>query len=138
MDLYPTLVELAGFEKPDHLDGQSLLAQINNPDTKTSPVISSYKFTWTEHPVIGHAVRSERYRYIYYPEIGLEELYDHTIDPNEWDNVAYRVGNKKIVSVHRNILQGMLPELQWKDGDPKGYEVDTDGSIRKIDFTSFQ
>ena len=71
MDLYPTLVELAGFEKPGHLDGTSLLPQINNPGAKTSPVITSYKFTWRDEPVTGHAVRSERYRYIYYPDIGL-------------------------------------------------------------------
>jgi hypothetical protein len=30
-----------------------------------------------------------RPRYIYYPEINLEELYDHENDPKEWDNIAY-------------------------------------------------
>ena len=72
MDLYPTLVELAGFELPDHLDGNSLVPQIKNPELETGPVISSYMFTWTQEPIIGHAVRSLRYRYIYYPELNLE------------------------------------------------------------------
>ncbi len=26
----------------------------------------------------------------YYPNINLEELYDHDNDPNEWDNVTYK------------------------------------------------
>ena len=136
MDLYPTLVDLAGFEKPDHLDGQSLRPQIANPKTKTHPVISSYKFTWTEQPVTGHAVRSERYRYIYYPDINLEELYDHNSDPNEWDNVAYKLGHKNTIANHRKTLQKMLPDLKWTDGTPIGYEVDDEGNVHKTDFSS--
>ena len=89
MDLYPTLVDLTGFDKPPHLDGNSLLPQINDATTETSPVISGYRFEWSEQPIIGHAARSKQYRYIYYPEINLEELYDHENDPNEWDNIAY-------------------------------------------------
>jgi arylsulfatase A-like enzyme len=34
-----------------------------------------------------HAVRSENYRYIRYSD-GSEELYDHSLDPNEWTNQA--------------------------------------------------
>ena len=59
MDIYPTLVELTGFEKPSHLDGQSLVPQIKNPNASKTPVISSYQFTWTDKPFAGHAVRSK-------------------------------------------------------------------------------
>lgn len=136
MDLYPTLVDLAGFDKPSHLDGQSLLPQINNPATETNPVITSYKFSWSKDPIIGHAVRSMRYRYIYYPEINLEELYDHSTDPNEWNNTAYKKENKEIIVDHRNVLLQMLPELLWKDGNPDGYAIDADGNVRNMDFVS--
>jgi arylsulfatase A-like enzyme len=137
MDLYPTLVDLTGFEKPSHLDGNSLLPQIKNPKTETSPVISSYKFTYPEQRIIGHAVRSMRYRYIYYPEINLEELYDHENDPNEWDNIAYKEGNKKIIEEHRNVLLDMLPQLTWREGPPDGYSIDTDGNVRSDNFESY-
>ncbi|MBT7465741.1 MAG: sulfatase [Bacteroidetes bacterium] len=137
MDLYPTLVELAGFEKPTHLDGNSLLPQINNPNTKTSPVISSYKFDWAKEPIVGHAVRSARYRYIYYPDINLEELYDHENDPNEWDNIAYRKGNKEIIDEHRKVLLEMLPQITWTEGDPDGYSIDDDGIVCKDGFVSY-
>jgi choline-sulfatase len=134
MDLYPTLVELAGFDKPSHLDGQSLLPQIINPKTETSPVIMSYKFAWAKRSVIGHAVRSLRYRYIYYPEINFEELYDHETDPNEWDNSAYKKQNIKIIAEHRKVLLQMLPEMSWKEGTPNGYSIDADGNVRKDNF----
>ena len=31
MDIYPTLVDLIEFEKPDHLDGKSLVPQLKKP-----------------------------------------------------------------------------------------------------------
>ena len=131
MDLYPTLVELAGFEQPPHLDGRSLIPQMANPNTPTEPVISSYKFSWAEDPIIGHAVRSKQYRYIYYPKIRLEELYDHERDPNEWNNIAYRKENEAIIEDHRKVLLQMLPNLSWEDGEPLGYSVDSNGRVRK-------
>lgn len=133
MDLYPTLAELAGFEGPDHLDGRSLAPQIEDPDAPTEPIISSYKFSWAEDKLTGHAVRSRRYRYIYYPEINLEELYDHDSDPNEWENIAYRPENDEAVQAHRDALQKMLPELSWKEAGPAGYSVDAGGNVRKVD-----
>lgn len=135
MDIYPTLVELSGFEKPKHLDGNSLVAQIKDPATPTAPVISSYQFTWTDKPFAGHAVRSKNYRYIYYPDIGLEELYDHQTDPNEWSNIAYKKENKKIVKSHRKVLLEMLPELTWKSGTPEGYQIDSSGNVLFLNFT---
>ncbi|MBN1338656.1 MAG: sulfatase [Bacteroidales bacterium] len=118
MDLYPTLVDLAGFDKPARLDGNSLLPQFKDPNTPTSPVISSYYFSWRKEPVTGHAVRSARYRYIYYPEINFEELYDHTEDPNEWENIAYKPGSKKIIDDHRKVLLEMLPQMTWSEHNP--------------------
>lgn len=133
MDLYPTLVDLAGLEKPAHLDGNSLVPQLKDPSITSDPVISSYKFKSIE----GHAVRSMRYRYIYYPEINLEELYDHENDPNEWDNIAYKEGNKTIIEEHRKVLLDMLPDLTWKEGTPEGYSIDKEGNVKKDDFESF-
>jgi hypothetical protein len=119
------------------LDGNSLLPQIQDPNTETSPVVTSYKYTWTQQPIIGHTVRSQRYRYIYYPDINLEELYDHQNDPNEWDNIAYKKDNKRIIEEHRKVLLSMLPNLSWKPGNPVGYSIDVDGSVRKDDFVSY-
>jgi hypothetical protein len=78
-----------------------------------------------------------RYRYIYYPEINLEELYDHENDPNEWDNIAYKEGNAQIIEEHRKVLLDMLPQMVWKDGIPDGYSIDPEGNVKRNDFESF-
>jgi len=134
MDLYPTLVELAGFDAPEHLDGHSLVPQIANPELATDPVVTSYMFTWTREPTVGHAVRSLNHRYIYYPEINLEELYDHRTDPKEWTNVAYRAESQETKQELRQTLLAMMPTLTWSDGSPDGYDVDESGLIRKVDY----
>ena len=134
MDLYPTLVALTGHQPPNHLDGRSLLPQIKDPELETDPVVSSYMFTWTKDPVIGHAVRSLHYRYIYYPEINLEELYDHQTDPNEWDNIAYRKENRKIKLALRDELLKILPDLAWNKEPPPGYTIDRSGKISKDNY----
>ena len=137
MDLYPTLVDLTGFEKPAHLDGRSLVPQLKDPDTETIPVISSYRFTYPEQRIIGHAVRSLHYRYIYYPEINFEELYNHQNDPNEWDNIAYKEENKGIIEEHRKVLLELLPQMTWRKGPPDGYTVDEQGNVRSDNFESY-
>ncbi len=80
IDVYPSLVDLAGFEIPDWLDGSSIKPQLLEPTTPRPPAISSYGEANT-------AIRTERWRYIRY-EDGSEELYDHGVDPNEWTNLA--------------------------------------------------
>jgi arylsulfatase A-like enzyme len=81
MDLYPTVVELAGVAPNPAVDARSLVPLLANP---TAP--------W-DFPVLttlspgNHAVRSERWRYIRYDDGG-EELYDHDADPHEWTNLA--------------------------------------------------
>ncbi len=135
MDMYPTLAEACGFSLPAHLDGKSLIDCIKNGKER-GPVVSSYRFSWTTEPTEGHAVRSARYRYIYYPTIGLEELYDHETDPNEWKNIAYRQENQQIVEAHRETLLKLLPDLSWTDALPLGYSIDEDGNVTKDNFQS--
>ncbi len=81
LDLYPTLVELAGLPPKDGLDGHSLVPQLQAASTpRTFPAI-------TTHGPNNHAIRTERWRYIRYAD-GSEELYDMYSDANEWTNLA--------------------------------------------------
>ena len=83
LDLYPTLVELAGIPATARLDGHSLLPLLRDPSAAWDrPAVMTYLRG-------NHAVRSERYRYIKYAN-GDEELYDHADDPHEWTNLAPR------------------------------------------------
>ncbi len=82
LDIYPTLTELCGLNKPPQkLDGRSLVTLLKNPAAAWPyPSVSIYRR--------GNAsVRTPEYRYIRYAD-GEEELYDEEKDPNEWKNLA--------------------------------------------------
>jgi arylsulfatase A-like enzyme len=98
LDLYPTLVELAGLPEKKDLEGESLVPLIKYPnyDRKT-PAIT----LWEE----SLAVRTEDWRYIRYFD-GSEELYDHKNDPRELVNLA----NKPEYSGVKKELAEWLPE----------------------------
>ena len=59
------------------------------------------------------------------------ELYDLNEDPKEWNNVAYQSQNRSVIESHREVLKEMLPDISWKEGPPEGYQVYTDGTIRR-------
>lgn len=81
LDMYPTLVDLAGLPSKDNIEGISLVPQLEDATTpRERPAVT------TANPG-NHAVRTERWRYIRYAN-GSEELYDHYRDPHEWSNLA--------------------------------------------------
>ncbi|HIF00609.1 MAG TPA: hypothetical protein EYQ63_27300 [Fuerstia sp.] len=100
IDVFPSLVDLAGLASPSFLDGKSVKPQLQNPSLKRSPVISSYGEGNT-------TIRTERWRYIRY-EDGSEELYDHKVDPDEWTNQA---GNPQH-AILKQKLAAFIPTQQ--------------------------
>jgi arylsulfatase A-like enzyme len=100
LDVYPTLVELCGYETFDQLEGQSLVNLLHDPAaTRKRPAIT----TWGKN---NHAVRTERWRYIHYKN-GDQELYDHNNDPDEYHNLA---GDKKYAPLMKELAQ-WLPKI---------------------------
>jgi hypothetical protein len=82
LDLFPTLIDLAGIKVPEQsLDGRSLRPLLENPQVEWKrPALTTLGQG-------NYAVRSPRWRYIRWSN-GSEELYDHENDPHEWHNVA--------------------------------------------------
>jgi len=80
IDLYPTVLEMAGLPENLENSGRSLMPLIKGLPLERGPVTSVYGKD-------NFAVIGERYRYIRY-ETGEEELYDLLDDPNEWKNLA--------------------------------------------------
>ena len=84
MDLYPTLCNVTQGEKPSHLQGNSLVSSLQNPD-------KIYKTTALARWQKGETLIEDNY---FYTEWTLNSnriqrmLYDHSIDPDETVNLA--------------------------------------------------
>lgn len=99
LDVYPTLVDLAGLPEKSRLEGISLLPQIKDPQTpRERPAI-------TTHNPGNHSVRSLRWRYIRYAN-GAEELYDHENDPEEHHNLAGMEEYAEVMAAHARWIKG--------------------------------
>ncbi|MDA0349700.1 MAG: sulfatase [Verrucomicrobia bacterium] len=97
IDIYPTLLELAGLPPKADNDGLSLVPLLKHPEGKwVRPALMN------EGPG-NHAVRSERWRFIHY-NTGEEELYDHLNDPWEHTNLASNPSYAGILAEHRKWL----------------------------------
>jgi iduronate 2-sulfatase len=108
LDIYPTLAELCGIEKPSHLEGKSLLPLLNDPDF--SPASKSYAYTLWPHnrtnydkTIMGYSVKDERFNYVEWVKLSTgevleKELYDHQLDPNETKNVIADANYKDIIA----------------------------------------
>ncbi|PXA04399.1 sulfatase [Coraliomargarita sinensis] len=101
LDLYPTLVEMAGLPANDKTEGRSLVPLLESPSIRWPyPAITG----WKEN---SFAIQGERYRYLRYGD-GSEELYDHSSDLDEQHNLAgnpdYKAVKKLMALTLRTIL----------------------------------
>ena len=103
LDIYPTLIDLAGLPEQQGLEGHSLVPQLEDASAPREwPAI-------TTHNAGNHGVRSERWRYIVYAD-GSEELYDMEQDPNEHDNLAGDPEYADVIEEHKRFVPtGDLP-----------------------------
>ncbi|SKB31855.1 sulfatase [Daejeonella lutea] len=136
IDLYPTLAELIGEKAPAYVDGESLVPMLKGQNFNHRGVVTGYELKEGPEATGGDAytIRTDKYRYIYYPFINLEELYDHQTDDNEWENIAYKGSSKKVIADHRRLLLEQVNHLKWPGGNPKGYSITAEGLVRKTEY----
>lgn len=97
VDIYPTLVDLAGLPVPDDLKGVSLKPVLNDPSRpgKETALTVAWSRAGSMHEelrgqqILGRSIRTDRYRYTEWGdgEHGVE-LYDYQSDPEEFTNLA--------------------------------------------------
>ena len=108
IDIFPTLVEFCQASENPHLEGVSLVPQLEDPATpRDQPAITSAYYG-------NHSIRTRDWRLIAY-EDGAKELYDHRVDQDEFHNLAGDPAH-----------QGIIEELsQWvpQKGAPEFKEV---------------
>ena len=100
LDIYPTLLDLCRLPPNSMNEGKSMGTLLDDPNSKWE------KAAITTFGRNNHAIVTDEFRYISY-ENGAEELYNTSLDPNEWDNLA----NGEIMNDLRNDFQNYLPKV---------------------------
>ncbi len=89
IDIYPTVAELCGLQRPTYLHGRSLMPLLKNPNARWDHPAVTQVHPPAAPQVRGYSIRTERYRYTFWNEGAKgEEMYDYAKDPRELHNLA--------------------------------------------------
>ena len=105
IDVAPTILDLAGVESPDSIDGASLRTLYRAPTTSIHDDIALIN-VWGHPATQSLAVVTQDSKYIYwaYADKGMketEELYDLSVDSGEMQNLALRSGHEATLNSMR-------------------------------------
>lgn len=106
VDIYPTVLEVAGLPTPEGLEGKSLLPLLRDPKAEWDrPAFTQVQFGKNAKAFPGRSVRTDRWRYVEWDggRKGVE-LYDHENDPDEMTNVASDPAHEETVGKLRTLL----------------------------------
>lgn len=104
-DIMPTTLELAGVEKPDHVQFHSLLPMLDG-----SP--SPYDVVYGAYLDKQRSIRTETHKLIVYPVAGKIRLYDVKADPLEMNDLADSPEHAKTVQGLFNRLKKLQSEMK--------------------------
>ena len=113
VDVYPTLVDLAGFQVPDGLEGKSLKPLLDNPNLPWKAGAYTQVMRGGAKKgagFMGRSVRTEKYRYTEWDD-GKKgaQLYDHDADPQELTNLANEPKHAKVVEDMKALVKKNWP-----------------------------
>ena len=106
-DIMPTSLELAGVEKPEHVQFKSLMPLIKGRAKK------NYDAIYGGYIDLQRMVSADGYKMIYYPKIDKTLLYNLRADPMEMKNIADDPANARVI----RRLKRRLKKLQKEVGD---------------------
>ncbi|MCA9058753.1 MAG: DUF4976 domain-containing protein, partial [Planctomycetaceae bacterium] len=114
VDIYPTLCDLAGLPKPQHLEGLSAAPLLDDPE---QPWKSAAFSQYPRGQVMGYSMRTDRYRFTSWKNrrtgaVEAVELYDHEQDPQENKNLAIQEDQKSLVTQLQRQLDEQWPSAQ--------------------------
>jgi len=117
LDLFPTLLELAGLPTDPKQEGQSLVPLMKDPAMQWNhPAITSFGPG-------NYSIRSTQFRFIQYHD-GSQELYDLSQDPHEWTNLASIPKYEAIIAEHAAFVPTKQHDvLLGKSTGHKAYEA---------------
>ena len=115
LDVYPTVIELLGYEPPPQLDGVSLLPQVQDPTQRTRANKQASISRWLN----GDSLRKGKYRYTRWfdnhgQKVG-EMLFDLELDPHEQSNLAGEGTHAHVVIELEGYLKVEGAEPIWSE-----------------------
>ncbi len=108
VDMYPTLCELCGLDIPDTCEGTSFAPLLDDPE------LAWKEAAFSQYPrgkVMGYAMRTDRYRYMEWrdrqtQEVLAREVYDHSQDPQENNNLAADMDESILSQLSKQLQEG--------------------------------
>lgn len=109
VDFGPTFLDYAGVDIPDAMQGRSIAAICSGKKVKDwrSAIFYSYWATWPAH----WGIRTDRYKYVRFPDTDEVELYDLKKDPSENENQALKPEYSKVLKECEQLLQNKIKEV---------------------------
>jgi len=128
IDIAPTVLELAGLEPPDIMDGRSFVPLLEGKTVAWRDAVF-YEYYWERNfpqtPTV-HGVRTDQYKYMRYHGIwDTDEFYDLTNDPREMTNLIDSPEHQARIKEFNRMLfewlektDGMIIPLRRDAGNP--------------------
>jgi arylsulfatase A-like enzyme len=105
LDIYPTLLDLAGYDIPEYLQGRSLTSLLEGGSSEDSIAVTMYR----RQGAYGYSMRTDRYRYTEWvaPDgsVRYRDLYDMRDDPGERENIATDPANSELIETLAALLR---------------------------------
>lgn len=126
VDIFPSLCDLAGIEKPTYIEGTSVVPLMKDPERDwKKAAFSQYPRGYPKAEFEGFTIRTDQYRYVEWRELDgsmkAQELYDHKNDPLESVSL---INDEN----YAEIMCDLMKQLRngWKSALPPGIENHSD------------
>jgi arylsulfatase A-like enzyme len=103
-DVMPTLLELAGVKHRPSMDGVNLVPALRGQDQTIRPWLHTEHAPCYSVEQAFHALNDGRWKYIWRPESGREQLFDLNADPREEHDLAPDPAQRATLDHWRGIL----------------------------------
>ena len=117
-DIMPTCLDLAGCDIPDDLDGRSLVPSLRGEADGVRDVLHGEHAACYSEEQANHYLVDDRYKFIWRPTSGREQLFDLQNDPQELHDLTEIEDQAPLVKTWRDRLIDILKDR------PEGF---TDG-----------
>jgi arylsulfatase A-like enzyme len=116
-DIMPTVLDIAGLEIPDSVEGKSLLGIIRGQSDQ--PVRDYLHGEHTSGRLSNHWISDGQWKYIWFSQSGVEQLFDCRNDPDELHDLAEDPDHHKTLKRLRGQLVKELTgrEESYTDGE---------------------